>query len=393
MIDINWEYDAAWQEAWQRRSCPPEDILFGEKTIELTAHLDICPACRDLREIAGTNEASQLYQKISTILCQSRPEPLSPNHCRPGQVWSLKQELGGWGPKMRYYEPPLMLLLADIDEAAVKVAQVHEMPQFKQPDDIALENGLNGFAESWNSYTLSKADLSHCLGQVENTVVDKVIKLSQAQADKIPANSLLYIFRQLEIETGYFFSSRAVASLMEQYEQQGESEKHTGKFRDFSKALPTAANIAALEKSSFVPPGKIVSLEEYLLGSRLEEKRLAAASGDGIYFSGPALVLDEDEKQVVIAAHGRHDVTDYDPVDHSLALDGSIDDMPGYSTDMRIVFAWHLPDGRLVSATDFRLDLDEKRFSVIFDDIPSMADVDKGQLRICVIDGKIIHDE
>lgn len=383
MSNENWEYESAWQQAWQERSCPPEDILFGEKNDELAAHLEFCPACRETREQDGKEEV-ELGKDFCRRLENISPPPTK-EKISPGQIWAMKKDLGGWGEKTRYYTPPLIVIIEDLDQWAVRVAQIHEISKFAWYGDIPLGKDFEGYAESWNIYPVRKQDLSHCWGAIDELTLAKLRQSANNSHHEIRQGSLLYNFRQLEIETGYFFSSRAVASLMEKYEAADDVPEQGGGFQDFIRKPPTAATMAALAESRFIPPEKIVSLEDYLLRSRFTEERQAAASDEVFYFSGPAISCNEDEQIIITAIHGQYDPPDYDSKDHSLALEGFFDELPKDITEEQAVFGWMLPDGSLVPVTDFWFDLQDLHFNVIVADIPSKLDAEDGRLRFCLI--------
>ena len=132
----------------------------------------------------------------------------------PGQLYTLDPKLAGWGPKARYYNPPVVLILACPDVHSVFVSQTYGDPVMAGPDDIELGPVFSGFAQPWNCYTLQQADLDICLGTVENQVVEQVRRGHEAVWFEPPPGSLLWFFRHMEVETGFFFSSRAVSELI-----------------------------------------------------------------------------------------------------------------------------------------------------------------------------------
>jgi hypothetical protein len=83
------------------------------------------------------------------------------------------------------------------------------------------------FVEPWNTYTLRSRDLSSPIGQVGSEVVGAVIALEIHPSDCPPwapapkpldQNDPRISFREMEVEVGYTFSSRAVAGLMARVE-------------------------------------------------------------------------------------------------------------------------------------------------------------------------------
>lgn len=379
------EYDAAWLQAWQTRSCPPGEILFGEKTVELTDHLELCPACRDL--LATTEDQDlQLNRRFGSML----KSMFEPKEAEPasGQVWSLNKNLEGWGPKFRYFSSPLVLVLEKIDDAAIRVAQIHEIALFREQDDVRLGDNFAGYAEKWNTYTLRKSDLARCWGRVADEVVRQVLGPLKKNRNQPETASLLVLFRRLEIETGFFFSSRAVGSLMRMYEKQAE-------IVDIFQREPTPETEKALLDSHFTPPDhKVVSIQEYLLRSRLKDERLPlAAAGVELYAGGPLLTISENNRECITTTSCRYNFPDYDPGDHSMTVEGSFDELPPDINEELVAFAWLLPDNNLIAADDIWFDLSDKRFHVLFAGIPSLADAEQGQLRFCLINGTLEHHD
>ncbi len=234
---------------------------------------------------------------------------------------------------------------------------------------------------------MRKKDLSHCRGEVDDQALAKIRRSANNSRHEIRLGSLLYNFRQLEIETGYFFSSRTVSSLMEKYETVDDTLNQGSKVKGFFRKPPTSATTAALAQSSFIPPEKIISLQDYLLRSRFGEERRAAATAEVFYFSGPSLGVNKDNEQVVTVIHGRYNPPDYNPLDHSMALEGFFDALlPKEISEDQAAFAWLLPGGTLVPAEDFWFDRQERSFNVIFADIPSRFAAENGRLRCCVIE-------
>jgi len=210
-----WEFKLAWELAMQKRCCPPDEILFSpDYKKEVEKHIQFCASCKEVLSDGQPYISNFFKQHLKSL-------PKEPkNKVIPGQIWSVKSELAGWGPKNRYYDPPLVLVLKqgeDMDNA-VLVSQIYDDVTFFGPGDIPLRENIVGFAESWNFYTLRRTDLERCFGVADDEVAQKV--LSERDKDILPIKNttLLYFFRNLEIEVGYFFSSIAVSSLMNKYE-------------------------------------------------------------------------------------------------------------------------------------------------------------------------------
>ncbi len=105
-----------------------------------------------------------------------------------------------------------------VDSAAVQVVQTFGDDFFLGPGDVSLDNNVSGFAECWNRYVLRKSDLEFALGRVSEKRLARIRQEldgeSGADAD-IEPGSLLWFFRQMEVETGFYFASGSVAGLLE----------------------------------------------------------------------------------------------------------------------------------------------------------------------------------
>ncbi len=253
---------AAWLRAWRHRCCPPLHILRGRNTHPLKRHLELCPWCRDERDMAPP--ALHVPAELSSY---PHPDPA------PGQIWSLAPELGNWGPKNRYYAPPLVLITALPDPVAVNVAQTCDDETFAGPDDLRLDNGLAGFAQPWNRYTLKRADLRICFGAVSEIMLARLRDAPPSAGPGCDIGSLRWFFRQMEVETGFFFSSAAVAELMTEHDPsaaqaEGEPSELGLRYRSSDELLddlallplesipPRSAALSLLENITRLTPGK-----------------------------------------------------------------------------------------------------------------------------------------
>jgi hypothetical protein len=199
----------AWKKALILRGCPPDHILFGPMSPALQAHLDVCPPCREMLDI--TPDERDGWQLMANIVTpKSLPVPL---RLEPGQVWRVHPRLSGWGPKYRYSNPPLVLILKRIDAAALLVAQVAPGDDFRTQEDVVLP-GL-GFAQPWNFYTLAAKDLHAFRGDVGECAA-QVLGRSQQSFSHLDEDSFLAMYRNLEIEVGSFCSRQSISSLLDQ---------------------------------------------------------------------------------------------------------------------------------------------------------------------------------
>ena len=194
----------SWLPAWTLRCCPPDAAKTAPPDADFSRHLAICPICR--RENDNNLPRIRLDLPVTDI-----PEKQSPN---PGELWSLSPSLAGWGPKNRYYSPPVVLVSDPADKQAVHVLQIFGDPALSGPDDVLLDNGLIGFVEIWNRYTLSVSDLGERLGKISEDCLILVNEaLSKHHAEPEPG-SLLWFFRQMEVETGWYFAEKSLTGLL-----------------------------------------------------------------------------------------------------------------------------------------------------------------------------------
>lgn len=195
----------AWIFAWRMRCCPPDTAPTGELTSELKRHLEICPFCRSERE-------APLPEIQLDFFADHPAEKRLP---RVGELWSVANNLGGWGPKQRYYSPPVVLVTALADQRAVNVVQTFGDNFLAGPDDLLLDNDIMGFAEPWNRYTLDIKDLGNCLGTVSAAFITRLQETFAQETVAPTPGSLLWFFRQMEVETGWFFAEQSIAGLLE----------------------------------------------------------------------------------------------------------------------------------------------------------------------------------
>jgi len=256
-----------WQAIWRMRCCPPDSVLFGEQTPELQQHLEFCPHCRE--------EVKQAAGQTGIPPFQGRKDSTQIISLKAGQLWSLKQELGGWGPKRRYYAPPLVVL-TDVHDDSVTVYQSCGDMIFAAADDIPFQNNLKGFIQPWNHYSLLKADLDSYYGDV----VEDPSRMSNQHDTAEPViepGSLLWFFRQMEVETGYFFSSRAVSLLLREH----ESKKKSGRIHAIN---PETLRRQLCDMGAFFPEmvSHCETVRDILLHVQLPDNALPLAASDDI---------------------------------------------------------------------------------------------------------------
>lgn len=210
------------------RCCPPDLKLHENKDARmLAAHLQICPWCR-------ADKAEML-----PVFCHPEPDVGQvPNKLpRAGELWLVTPELGGWAEKARYYNSPVVLIIDDSDEKMVNVLQIYDDDYLRGQEDVPLGRSPGrkpaGFAEPWNRYSLSKDDLAFRLGEVSPEVLDKCRAATQAPSFAIDQGSLLWFFRNMEVETGFYFARQSIAKVLYDDKTENIREK-TARFRSVS---------------------------------------------------------------------------------------------------------------------------------------------------------------
>ncbi len=373
--DASWEKKLAWQEAWQVRGCPPEAILRGAfPTLELKRHLEGCPFCSDHRDAPplGTRllEAMAAFDRAAA-------KPAGGERA-PGEIWSVRRSLAGWGPGDRHYNPPLVLILerpGDPSEA-VRVAQVYHDPALAGPGDVPLAEDL--FAESWNVYTVSERDLETCFGRADESALEAVL---EAAATGIPsldaeASPVLEAFRRLEIEVGAFFALPSVERMLRRAEGT-PSARLRSHFQD-PKSL--VAHFRDRHPSLSLPGGAGAPLEALALARFSDEELPLAAAGD----ANRILV-----HRVIWTAEGpdlravRAELTFWRHTPEGLTVGGQIEDRVDPGSEL--LAWWALPDRPPTAAGDVTWSWEGGFFRVQFLNLGA-DEVESGRLALLVCD-------
>ena len=208
----------AWKKALIVRGCPPADILFGPGDESLRAHLDVCPACRDSLAMEADERAQWAgLADVLTTEPPSAPQSVDTDHApAPGQIWRIRRALAGWGPKYRYHNPPLVLILDLLDNDLARVAQIYPGDDFLTEDDVCLPD--LGFAQPWNTYSLALSDLESFQGDPPKALteaVPKVLMRSRGAFADLDEASPLFWFRTMELDLGAHFAGQSLASVLE----------------------------------------------------------------------------------------------------------------------------------------------------------------------------------
>jgi hypothetical protein len=378
MIKKQLDYDNAWLNAWQSKSCPTDEILFGPLTTELKDHLVICSICKLNRQKMDVDSLNDLAISLRGVISNKAETP----HM-VGQLWSINQKLSDWGAKGRYYSVPIVLILEmDQDNNKCLVSQIHDDTNFIGPGDIALPPLPNLYAESWNTYTLSLDALKQYWGEVVSSVAEKVKK---EENHHIEERSAINLFRQLEIETGLFFSSQTVAG---EKDISGDvtDKKVATKILKFRKSPPEQRIKTLLNENSFTIDNSAADNTILLFNSRIDEPLRLAAADDTLYIHGPLLTANDHGDDAVVIVHGQVEI-DYQT--NELQIEGLFDSIPDGIVIDHVEFGWLCHNGEIIRPHMYEFYADDSSFDLKFTNVPNP----EGELRFFVIDSSFLDDE
>lgn len=349
----------AWMRAWRMRCCPPDLELYAvNHTDMLEQHLQVCPWCRaDTAEIFPTSSP----EKPFTDQCAGEL-PCS------GELWLVRPELGGWAEKSRYYNGPVVLVLDDSDEKTVNVMQVYDDDYFKGPEDVALasgprdtpEEGVAGFAEPWNRYSLNRDDLAVRLGKVARDVVEKCRASSLTPSIEIEQGSLLWFFRNMEVETGYHFARQSITNVLEDSQIQMSREKTAGLHSISPEQLMQQLQQLSLQCRTSLP-GDATALE-VLASCCLPDDRLPLAAAD-TGKSGFALVFSFGSGSLETYTTSTFTLHQTDIQGNSLLVSGTL---PDEVVDFDAFYCWWKKDGKLIAPDEGSSGYDRQVFWATF---------------------------
>jgi hypothetical protein len=272
----------------------------------------------------------------------------------------LRPELASWGPKQRYYKPPVVLVL---DRAAqtpghLLVAQTYFEPSLMGPDDVPLGGGR--FAESWNVYTLHREFLGQRLAAPPGDLAGKVREAAEGPLHHPPAGSLLFLFRQLELELGCFYAAAAVWRLME--------EQEAPEFRAADPAAPEDGQERPGVLAGLAPRGELArelqamglalpadwperaAADLFLLAAPAgERQRLAAAAPEEAGWELPVRLFWLRDGKPVNHARAEATVTDYMGFP-KVMVGGRIGGECPADPQWQAMFRWVGEDGRLLAS-------------------------------------------
>lgn len=205
----------ALQTALCLRTCPPDQVLFSTANDpDRDRHVRACPACRERLDMA--REIGPWKRLHSELRKQIPDRPTAPP--RPGQVWFLSRDHGGWSRSGRYFNPPAVLLLKRLGEGhAFLAAQLYHDRLLAGEGDVWLSDRY-GFAEAWNHYSLHADDMETLAGEVEPAQLDLVLSTSGRPLAGAKGDAILDHFRELEIDVASRFAIPSTFRVVEELE-------------------------------------------------------------------------------------------------------------------------------------------------------------------------------
>ncbi|MFH1351733.1 MAG: hypothetical protein ABII26_12490, partial [Pseudomonadota bacterium] len=320
--------------AKQYRTCPPPEIVRDPiHHREFEKHKAICPYCSEeglkdsktwadfVAKLTELHEPSEPYQKDDSFL--------------EGQFRPVRESFTGWRNGF-YYNPPLVLILETPENLlnAVNVAQTYHDISLAGPGDLILtEERLSIgplFVEAWNAYTLKTDRLGPVVGKVTSDIIDAVKRLQKDPSAysewamhprPIIEHDPRVYFRELEVETGYTFSAKAVAEIVSEM----ESEATVRDYESIEELRARVVSIAGGVKWFHEPK----TLQDVLVLARLPETHFKLAASDserryayanlGVFLQGEL----KDLRPVRMRIHGEGK----DEQGH-YTVDGQVEDLP-----------------------------------------------------------------
>jgi len=218
--------------AKQYRTCPPPRIRDDtSQQIEYERHIRRCPYCSS-QEIKGGKAWAALSKDLERLFASKSKLPPEIQVAK-GQLRSINERLSRWREGC-FYTSPVVLVLEKTSVVSddVLVCQTYHDISLASPGDLVLSGDKTPIGdlliEPWNIYTMKESNLDSLLGEVASEIVDAVKSLEAAPGAYpdwamvprpfVEHDPRIY-FRELEVEVGYTFSSRAVSELMDDLER------------------------------------------------------------------------------------------------------------------------------------------------------------------------------
>ncbi len=363
-----------------KRTCPPEDLLLHRQEDRMVQkHVQSCVFCRERLEMG--QEHPELSDITSAIAGCDERKGETDREPAPGQIWTLKSHLAGWGPEAAYFNPPLVLIvsLPPAPIQAVRVAQIFHEPDLAGPGDVYL-SPEKGLAQAWNVYTLAAADLESCRGTVEDeSLNDIVTQTGQSHIDPEP-HSVLQAFRELELKTAYIMASRSLFSALA---AENSTENISPEIELLASDDPDSVRrqIQAAHPELILPSDPNLSAKALLGLAYWDNLPLAAADADE-EITINCLWLDYEQE--VHLCPGRAVITVLDHSEHGLFIAGRITEA---RIEPKAMYAWWVDGSESYAAYQVELSPDGSYFQLSFAH-PTSADCSQGELKILLLGWK-----
>jgi len=358
------------------RTCPPpdvqKDVSFFE---EMKQHLAICPYCSG-REPSGISAWQELTERLQKML-SPRPARVTGKKPAVGQIRLIRPDLGTWREGY-FYNPPLVLILDLLSDpaGALKVAQVYHDIALAGPGDLILTKGptLTGelFIESWNTYTLNGTYFGRLFGEFSEDVVEAVKKLKEDPGSYPPwavrprplqDQDVRIYFRQLEVEVGYTFASRAAEEFLTEIER--PSLKLV-----YSSPDQVRRAMRRVEKG-IRWPFELKSVEEALALAHFPPEALPLAAEERPRKSFVAKLLFTKGGEISEVKPVTGEVFRENPVVEGWAMSGRIYGMPEGSSGSQIFLFFEVRGERPLPASDWEWDEETGDFYAVFETKPA----------------------
>lgn len=235
--------------ARQYRTCPPPEIVHApEHKDSVERHFRQCPYC-STELYRMLDHFTQLTNELKAAgIAPAAPRDAPP---QPGDLRLVSADLAGWRDGF-FYSPPLVLVLERTERISddLLVAQTYPDTVMAGPGDLILTKEQGGvgplFVETWHTYTLKAAHLGPCTGHVSETVLAAVREMGD-DPEKLPDWAPLtppmieddprIYFRSMEVESGYTFASRSVASLMAELESDADADDPAARLKELAPGV------------------------------------------------------------------------------------------------------------------------------------------------------------
>ncbi len=324
--------------------------------------------------LRGTEKGAHDESFIPKGRMHTQPQNIEP---APGQIWSLKPHLAGWGPGAAYFNPPLVLILSVFFEPiqAVRVAQVFHESELAGPGDVQLSS-RQGLAQAWNVYTLAVDDLDSCREIIPNDRLKAAVAQAGHPHPDPEPYSVLQAFRELELKTGHIMATRSLFSALA---LGNETEKPRAQADLLASLDPNSlrTHIQNTHPEIKLPSGQDLSPHALLGLAQWTNLPLAAADEEEI--TANYVWFDPDNEMHIAPAQAV--ITIMDISEQGLFIAGRLKDFEGQP---EVLHAWWVQDLSPHAADATSIVPEGTYFQVTFSRLIS-ADHTQGKLKILIV--------